>query len=523
LDGNPVHEERARRVIESECPGSTVVTGSSVDPQEREYERTSTAVVNALLKPLFSRYMEKLLGQLRDSGFKGSLLVMQSSGGIASPGRVTERPAAFIESGPAAGAVAVAYLARVHGVRRAVGFDMGGTTAKASSIVEGEPLTVDEYEVGAGVHMGRVLKGSGYPVRYPHIDLVEVGAGGGTIAWVDMGGAIRVGPVSAGSDPGPACYGRGGSRPTVTDANLLLGRIPGRIAGGRISLRRDLALKAFSRLADETGLDVVEAAWSVVRIANTIMGRALRLVTLERGYDAREFKLYAFGGAGPLHAVEVAGEVGVSTVVIPPYPGVFSALGLLVVDYRLDLYRAIMLGARDRSAERVVERVLEELAGRAVSALAGEGVGFSSVRVTKSLDMRYRGQAYTLTVPYRGSLAVAAEDFERLHEARYGYRLPGEEVVVVNARVTAYGLTPKPRLQLPRPRGRSNVRPSSSREVFYPREGWLKTPVYDVQRLAPGARIEGPAVIEAPDSTMLIPPGYSASVAGDLSVWIRPG
>ncbi len=303
---NPSHELKAAEVIKNACPDSVVVTSYEVDPQPMEYERTSTAVVNALLKPILSVYLEKLLDELNSRGFNGKLLVMQSSGGVADVKEALERPAAFIESGPSAGAVAVAYLSKIMKREKALGFDMGGTTAKASSIIKGEPEVVEMYEVGGKVHRGRLVRGSGYPVRFPYIDLAEVSAGGGTIAWIDPGGALRLGPLSAGADPGPACYGRGGKEPTITDANLILGRLP-EVLAGRLKLRKELAEESLKeKIAKPLGMDLIDAAWSIVKIANTIMGRALRLVSVERGHDPREFTLYAFGGAGPLHALDIA-------------------------------------------------------------------------------------------------------------------------------------------------------------------------------------------------------------------------
>ncbi|MDK2383390.1 MAG: hydantoinase/oxoprolinase family protein, partial [Candidatus Korarchaeota archaeon] len=276
---NPAHEQRVKEIVVEECPEAIVVASHEVDPQPKEYERTSTTLVNALLRPMLSRYLRGLQEKLRAMGYGGRLLVMRSSGGVAGASMAIETPAAFIESGPAAGAVAVAYMSSLMGIPRALGFDMGGTTAKASAIINGQPEVVSEYEVGGKVHMGRMLRGSGYPVRFPYIDLAEVSAGGGTIAWVDEGGALRVGPISAGADPGPACYAKGGREPTITDANLILGRLPTLLAGGSISLDPELARKAVGRLASKLGMSVVEVAAGIIRIANTVMARALRLVS----------------------------------------------------------------------------------------------------------------------------------------------------------------------------------------------------------------------------------------------------
>lgn len=516
---NPGHEKRAKEIIEEECPGALVVASHEVDPQPKEYERTSTAVVNALLKPVLSTYLSRVAGELRSAGFRGKLLVMQSSGGVAGLEQAVERPAAFIESGPAAGAVAVAYFSKLMGVEYALGFDMGGTTAKASAVVNGEPLVVPEYEVGGRVHMGRLLRGSGYPVRYPYIDIAEVSAGGGTIAWVDAGGALRVGPVSAGADPGPACYGRGGREPTVTDAQLVLGRLPEALAGGRIRLRRDLAERALAGLAERLGMGVEEAAASIIRIANTVMSRALRLVTIERGYDPRLFALYAYGGAGPLHAVELADELGAREVVVPPLPGVFSALGLLVTDYRHDFHAAVVRRADELSDEEL-EKVFAGMAEKALAMLRDEGVAPDQARLVRRLDMRYQGQAYELSVPYRGSLEEAVEEFHRLHEARYGFSLPDTPVQVVSARLTAYGAVAKPRL----PQGEPSPyrpEPSGRRRVYFPGAGWTMTPVYRRAELRPGAEIEGPAVIESDDSTVLVPPGHVARVDGLHAIHIE--
>ncbi len=516
---NPSHEREAKRIILEECPGAIVVASHEVDPQPKEYERTSTTIVNALLKPILSRYLERILSELEKRGFQGKLLVMQSSGGVAGVEQAIEVPAAFIESGPAAGAVSVAYFSRLMGIKRALGFDMGGTTAKASAVIDGEPLVVPEYEVGGKVHMGRILRGSGYPVRYPYIDLAEVSAGGGTIAWIDAGGALRVGPVSAGADPGPACYGRGGTEPTITDANYLLGRLPDQLAGGRISLRRDLAEKAISMLADKLGMDTVETASAILRLANTIMARALRLVSVERGHDPRQFSLYAFGGAGPLHAVYLAEDLGVREVIVPPLPGVFSALGLLVTDYRHDFHHAIVKRADEVSDEELVS-VFEEMERKAYAMLRSEGVEETNIKIVRMLDMRYLGQAYELTVPYQGSIVRTVEAFHERHRERYGYDLRGEPVIVVNARITAYGIVAKP--QLPRKQTTPyKPEPWKTRRVFFEETSWIETPVYWRPSLRPGAFMEGPAVIESDESTILVPPGYEAFVDEYYAVIIR--
>lgn len=517
---NPSHEARVRAIIERECPGTIVVTSHEVDPQPGEYERTSTTLVNALLRPMLSRYLSKLRADLEGKGYRGELLVMRSSGGVAGLKTAVEMPAAFIESGPAAGAVAVAYMSELMGIGRALGFDMGGTTAKASAIINGEPEVVSEYEVGGRVHMGRMLRGSGYPVRFPYIDLAEVSAGGGTIAWIDEGGALRVGPVSAGADPGPACYGKGGEHPTITDANLLLGRLPKKLAGGTIVLREELARKAIAGISDQLGMDPVETAAGIIRIANTIMARALRLVSVERGHDPREFSLFAFGGAGPLHAAALAQELGVREVVVPPLPGVFSALGLLVANYRHDYYASIVEKA-SRVSDDELEEKFRRLEERAVETLESEGVPEENIKLARMLGMRYWGQAYELTVPYRGSVEKAVAEYHAVHEARYGYSMPEEEVEIVVAKLEAVGIVRKPELPSS-PAREYRPEPAERREVYFEDEGWRPTPIYRREKLRPGAMIDGPAVIESYESTILVPPGFISLVDTRHSIRIYP-
>ncbi len=518
---NDSHERRVKEVITRTCPGSVVVLSSEVDPQPMEYERTSTTLVNALLKPLLGAYIEELRTSLSNRGFKGRLLLMQSNGGVTGPEAASRTPAAFVESGPSAGAIAVAYFSRIHRARKALGFDMGGTTAKASSIIDHEPEVTTMYEIGGEVHMGRQVRGSGYPVRYPYIDLAEVSAGGGTIAWVDPGGGLRVGPVSAGSDPGPACYGLGGSEPTITDANLVLGRLPEEIAGGGLRLRRDLAEKALERIARRLGLTVVEVAWSIVKISNTVMSKALRLVSVEKGHDPREFTMYAFGGAGPLHAVEIARDLGVPRVIIPPLPGVFSALGLLVTDYRHSLTRPVVRRAGEVE-DSYLETLFEEMEAEANRILEGEGVPVDKRVMRRYVEAKYWGEGYTLQVPYRGTVKSTVEAFHEIHEARYGFSSRDEPVEIVVARVDAVGIVEKPKLEAERRTTGRSVKPVGARRVYF-EEGWVEASVYRIASLGPGDTVEGPSIIEAPDSTIVLPPGSAGAMDSAGSIVITLG
>ncbi|MEB3861990.1 MAG: hydantoinase/oxoprolinase family protein, partial [Desulfurococcales archaeon] len=334
-----------------------------------------------------------------------------------------------------------------------------------------------------------------------------------------QGGGLRVGPVSAGARPGPACYGLGGSKPTVTDANLILGRLPDTLAGGSLRLHIDLARRALENLADEAGLGLVEAAWGVVRIANTVMARAIRIVTVERGRDPRQYTLYAFGGAGPLHAVEVAMEIGVERVVVPPYPGVFSSLGLLLSDYRHDYHKSILGSAGSGETWRRVEGTLGEMVERAYRDLEGEGIGRDKAMVARFVELRYKGQSLSLRVPYNGDPEEAVGMFEDLYRARYGFTMPGEEVEVSLARVVAWGVVEKPRLPQSRAT-RGKPRAIGSRRVYMD-GGWVDALLYKVEDLHPGHRAPGPGLVLMPDSTLLVPPGYGFTMLEDRSIVVE--
>ncbi len=516
---NPAHELEAKRVLQEMAPSLHVTASCEISPEYREYERISTAVVNSVLKPIVSLYVKRLESELRSLGVMAPLYVMQSNGGMASTGVVSEAPVTVVESGPAAGVIAAAFYSRALGVSNVISFDMGGTTAKAGSIFRGTPEQVAEYEVAGEIHKGRVVKGSGYPVRFPFIDLVECSAGGGTIAWVDKGGALRVGPVSAGADPGPACYGQGGEDPTITDANLLLGRLnPRYLLGGRKRIYRELAEKAFrEKICELLGADLTEAAIAVIELANTEMSKILRIVSVERGYDPRDFSMIAFGGAGPMHACALAEELDVKEVVIPPNPGLFSALGLLAADFQHDFTKAVMSRASELEPASV-EEVFRELEERGSRILEEEGVSQSQMSFIRKLDLRYIGQAYELTVPAsspfdKRALEQVIEAFHRRHEEVYGYAAREEEVYVVNARVTAVGIVRKPKLKRyvaggSQPPAQAVI---EEREAYFSR-GYERCKVYQREKLKPGNTIEGPAVIEQYDSTTVVHPSFQATV-----------
>ncbi len=507
---NPAHELRVKNILKEELPNTYLVASHEVDPEYREFERVSTTVVNAALMPVLTRYISRLKAELESMGLRGDrFLVMKSDGGFSTADEACRVPASTIESGPAAGVVGAARLARELGIDKALSFDMGGTTAKVSTIVNGLPEVTDEFEVGGVIHRGRLIKGSGYVVRYPHIDLIEVSAGGGTIAWVDEAGHLRVGPYSAGSDPGPACYGRGGEDPTVTDANLILGRLGDSLAGGEVRLNRELAVKAFKKICDESGLGIIEAAYGVIRLANTEMGRAVKIATIERGYDPREFTLIAFGGAGPLHACELAQELGIREVIIPESPGLFSAMGLHMAGYRYEVKASVLKPLSTKNPVNLIN-TYRRLEHEAIESLKRQGVPEESVSIEWYADLRYSKQAYELRVRVRKSLSNESlikelvKEFNTRHEEVYGYSL-SDEVLIVNARVIASASTKGIRWGLSRACGNPL---KEFRRTYFPSTGWIKTPVYSREAVPENQIIKGPAIIEEYDSTTIIPPNW---------------
>ena len=380
---NPEHERRVGAILAEELPGVPVSLSSEVAPEFREYLRASTTVINAAIRPVVGRYLERIEGRLADAGVTAKLLVMQSSGGVFGSDAAARRPVFMVESGPAAGVIAAAHLGETIERPDILSFDMGGTTAKVGLIQDGQPSVTKDYNVGghAGAGIGQMSL-SGYPVRTPVVDLVEIGAGGGSIAWVDSGGLLRVGPQSAGADPGPVCYGGGGTEPTVTDANVVLGRLnPDFFLGGEMRLDVDAARAAIEeRLGGPLGLSVTEAAYGIVEIANAAMVNALHLISVQRGYDPRDFLLVAFGGAGPVHANAIAREAQMPTVLVPPSPGIFSATGLLTTDLKRDAATTVMRRA-DEANEAELDALFAELEKAGAEELAAEGLAARSRRV----------------------------------------------------------------------------------------------------------------------------------------------
>ena len=477
-------------------------------------------MINSCIRPVVSRYLQRIEDRLAQAGIAAELLVMQSSGGVYTFAAARQKPVYMVESGPAAGVIAAAHLGQAQGYDQVISFDMGGTTAKAGLIQGGTPNVTKDYEVGTTAQSGvGATRGAGYPIRTPVIDLVEIGAGGGSIAWVDPGGILRVGPQSAGADPGPACYGQGGMQPTVTDANLVLGRLnPSYFLGGEIALDPTAAQRAIQQhCAQPLGMDLVEAAHGIVEIANTAMVNALRLVSVQRGYDPRDFALVAFGGAGPAHANRLAALTEIPVAIIPQSPGTASALGLLVTDLKHD-YATTLIQRLDRVAPHALEQTFRELEAQGRETLGREGMAEAAMEFRRQADLRYVGQSHELTLPLTtealgpAQLEQLLEQFHRTHDRAYGFSAPGEDVELVSVRLSAIGQIAKPALA-PLAKAAGEATAKGRRPVYFAEsEGYVNCPVYDRYALGAGAVVQGPAIVEEIDSTTVVHPQYQVRV-----------
>ena len=504
---NGVHEQRLRELIRDRAPEILVCISSEVLPEIKEYERTSTTVVNAYIAPVVEHYIRALEGVLKRLSIGAPFLVMQSNGGAMGARAAAEKPIHLIESGPAAGVVGAAELARRLGLDDVLTFDMGGTTAKASIIESGRFDRVGELDVGAGINAARLLTGGGYLVRVPAIDIAEVGAGGGSLVSLDPGGALRIGPQSAGADPGPVCYGRGNEVPTVTDANLVLGYLnPTHLVGGALAVERELAINAIeTHVGAALGLTVEEAAFGIHAVANAAMGRALRAVSSERGRDPRGFALIAFGGNGGVHAASLAASLEMHSIIIPPVAGVFSALGLVFPETQHHYVRTFKhdLAVLELSD---LEAAFNALENQGRETLGEEGYE-DQYSLERLVDMRYGGENSELTVaaPLEMDQRGLIEAFHAAHDRTYGYRSEEEVVELINLRVIATGHSATPRVpsELTSPPG-PKIR-SARLAYFGPALGWVETNVVDRQSVT-AQGMPGPLVIEDYDCTTVVPP-----------------
>jgi N-methylhydantoinase A len=509
------HERRIGAALRAALPDVAVFLSCEVLPEIREFERASTTAVCAYVGPLLSAYLDRLRRATAGLGLP-ELHVMASSGGVVDVPEVLRMPAMAVESGPAAGVVAAAVAGRQLGLPDLISFDMGGTTAKASLIAGGAVAVTAEFEVGGAGNAKRWLQGTGHPVRVPVIDLAEVSAGGGSIASVDAGGALKVGPHSAGADPGPACYGRGGTAATVTDANVVLGLLDRTaLLGGDLKIDAQAAENAVMRAVGERlGLSAAQAASRILDVVNANMAEALRIVSVERGHDARGFSLIAFGGAGPVHAAALAEALQIPEVIVPPAPGAFSALGLVASDLKRDYARTLYadLGGLDPAR---VDAVFAGMAAQGEAMLAEAGVPAGQRGLQRQADVRYRRQAYELTVEIadgpvtRATLDDIAAAFHARHAQTYGHSNPAEPVQLVTLRLTAIGRLPG--LMLAQ-HGDAAAARRSHRDVWFGGVCHPATPVHWRDGLVNGMAIAGPAIIEAMDSTVVVPPAWTARV-----------
>ncbi|CAA9431276.1 N-methylhydantoinase A [uncultured Rubrobacteraceae bacterium] len=524
---NPAHEQRVAEIFAEEAPEITVSLSSEVAPEIREYERTSTTVCNVYVRPLVERYLHRLEERLRKLRFEGSLYIMLSNGGTASVETASRFPIRLLESGPAAGALAAAFYGRESGFPEVLSFDMGGTTAKSCVVENGEPLTSNEFEVA---RVYRFKKGSGLPVKTSVIEMIEVGAGGGSIAHVDALGLLKVGPDSAGAEPGPVCYGLGGSEPTVTDADLILGYLdPDFFLGGRMELDREGASRAIEqKIARQLGLETVETAWGIYQVVNENMANAARVHAVERGKDPRAYPLFAFGGAGPVHGYRVARALGVPGFIAPLGAGATSAFGFLCAPLAFD-FRRSLYGRLDELDWSEVNRALEEMEGEGRDLLRASGVGDAEIQVRRLGEMRYAGQGHEVTVELpEGELGP--DDADRLitlyhEEYRRLYGREGPDVPLETLTWRLEVVSPRPQIRLDARKDNSRALSEAhkgKREIYLPEhEDFRNVPVYDRYRLDPGAAFEGPAVVEERESTVVLGPDTEVEIDPARNLIVR--
>ena len=512
---NGSNERRMRAILERELPDVPISVSSEVLPEIFEHERFSTTVANAVLTPVVGRYVSRLSERLSQGGYKSDLLLLHSGGGVMTAAGVREFSARLAGSGIAAGAIASRHIASMCGFPNSIGLDMGGTSCDVSLAYEGQSRTTKDW----GIEFG-------YPIRFPSIEVLTIGAGGGSLARIEDG-VLRNGPQSAGAMPGPACYGRGNTVPTNTDANMALGRLGAGLAGGSVRLDAGLAEQAVrSGVAEPLGLSVPAAADAILRVANANMADAVRLISIARGYDPRDFALVAFGGAGALHGVALARELSIPVVIVPPNPGITSAVGCLLVDLQHDLAESCLIAAADADAGEI-QRRFERLEAGAAERLAHEGVAAADMLMQRSVDMMYQGQWRSLSVPVGGrieSIGAMVAAFHVLHQREYNFSREDTPVTLFRLNLKAIGTVPKAQFAVHEPGGgpaRDPPAPQSRRPVYFDADQPVDTPVYWRPDLAAGSSMQGPAVIEQLDATTVVPPGVTFKVDRWLNLVIR--
>jgi N-methylhydantoinase A len=509
---NGENERRMKAILEQELPGVPISTSSGVLPEIFEHERFSTTVVNAALSPVVVDYTKRLGDRLKQDGYKRDLLLLHTGGGVMTPASVKDFAARLAGSGIAAGAIASRHIAMLCGFQNSIGLDMGGTSTDVSLAYEGQSRVTKDWYIEFG-----------YPIRFSSIEVLTIGAGGGSLAWTDEAGSLRNGPQSAGAHPGPACYGEGNKQPTNTDANVVLGRLGTNLAGGKIMLDATLASEAvLDGVAKPFGLTKHAAADAIIRVANANMSDAVRLISISRGYDPRDFALVAFGGAGALHGVAIARELAIPAVIVPPNPGVTSALGCLLVDIQHDFSESFLASAAEADPA-VIEAGFKRLETEALERLSHEGVASGDIVLQRSIDMMYQGQWRSLAIPAPSPISKVSdlvEAFHGHHEREYNFRRDDAPVGLFRINLKAVGVVPKAKLAEHEPTG-VIPEPIGHRPVWFDAESSVETPVYDRTDLPAGLKLEGPAVVEQVDSTVLIPPGTKAEVDRFLNIIIR--
>ena len=515
---NPAHERRAAEILAARLPGLPLSLSCEVSPEYREYERANTTVMNAYLAPVMRKYLARLQDRIRQEAGGARLSIIQANGGSTSAEHAKRLAVTTVNSGPAGGVVAAAFYGRRHKRLRVVSVDMGGTSFDIGLVEGGVSRVTTEGDF------------QGLPVKIPIIDLHIIGAGGGSIAWIDRGGALNVGPHSAGAEPGPASYGRGGVEATVTDANVVLGRLnPDNFNAGQMTLDRAAARAAVAAIADKLGTSVEEAALGIVRVVNANMVKGIATVTIQRGIDVRDFSLLSFGGAAGTHAVDMARDLGMAEVVIPPLPGTFSAIGLLITEMRHDYVSAVGGVVAEKADLAALERRFQEMERAGREELAAQGYRPERMRLTRMADLKVFGQTYELllALPVQGraldraGLKALLAEFSRQYRSRYAFFYDGEPIEIVNLRVSAEGLNAP--VALPRT-AKASPDPAAARvgrrPVYFEERGWVPSAVYRREALRHGMRVKGPAVIEEATSATLVPPGFAAEVSGDLGLFI---
>ena len=511
---NPVNEQRMKAILTEALPGVPVSISSEILPEIFEHERFSTTVVNAALSPVVVDYTTRLGTRLAAAGYKSDLLLLHTGGGVMTSAGVKEFAGRLAGSGIAAGAIASRHIAAQCGFPNSIGLDMGGTSCDVSLAYEGQTRVTKDWWIEFG-----------YPIRFPSVEVLTIGAGGGSLAWIDEAGGLRNGPQSAGANPGPACYGRGNTVPTNTDANVALGRLGTGLAGGSITLDAGVAVEAVrSGVAEPFGLGVPEAADAILRVANANMADAVRLISISRGYDPRDFALVAFGGAGALHGAEIAKELSIPAVIVPPHPGITSAMGCLLVDVQHDLATSYLKSTAEADPA-AIEATFATLEHEAAERLAHENVAAADVVMQRTVDMMYQGQWRSLAVPAPmpvTSLDPLIEAFHQTHEREYNFRRDDASVDLFRLNLKAVGTVPKAEMARTVPTGAAAA-PKNHRPVWFRETGMAETPIYWRPDLAAGASLNGPAIIEQFDSTTVVPPGFTATVDGWLNLILRQG